>query len=189
MIINLALNVILATEAVTTSTEESGGIDLLLPAPEELIAGLIAFSIIFLVVWKYALPTLKSTLQQRQDAVKSELESAEKSKQEAATLLADYKAQVAGARKEAAQIIADSREQGEAVKADIIARADAEADQIKARAHEEVLAERERVAGDLRRQVAELSIDVAEKVVTSSLDAQAQRVLVDRYIEELGGVR
>ncbi len=35
MIMNLAWNVILATEATTTSGEESGGIDLLLPAPEE----------------------------------------------------------------------------------------------------------------------------------------------------------
>jgi F-type H+-transporting ATPase subunit b len=188
MFMNLVSNVILATEA-TTSAEESGGIDLLLPAPEELIAGLIAFIIIFAVAWKFALPALNTTLQARQDEVKSRLQSADKSKEEAATLLSDYKAQVAGAKEEAAEIVSDARDAGEAVKADIIARAEAEAEAIKARGHEEVVAERDRVAADLRRQVADLSLDVAQRVVVSSLDADSQRVLVDQYIDDLGGVR
>jgi F-type H+-transporting ATPase subunit b len=189
MFMNLPLNVILATEATTTSAEESGGIDLLLPAPEELIAGLIAFVIIFAVVWKFALPAMDETLEARQNEIKSRLESAEKSKEEAATLLTDYEAQVAGAKAEAAQIVSDARDTGEAVKADIVARAETEAEAIKARGHEEVVAERDRVAADLRRQVADLSIDVAERVVVSNLDADAQRVLVDQYIDELGGVQ
>lgn len=189
MLMNLSLNVILATEATTTSTEESGGIALLLPAPEELIAGLIAFVIIFMVVWKFALPALNQTLEARQNEIKARLESAEKSKEEAATLLSDYQAQVAGAKDEAAQIVADARDSGEAVKADIVSRAEAEADTIKERGHEEVVAERDRVAADLRRQVADLSIDVAERVVVSNLDTEAQRALVDQYIDELGGVQ
>jgi len=189
MIMNLPLNVILATEAATTSAEESTGADLLLPAPEELIAGLIAFTIIFFVVWKFALPALKATLQARQDEVKGRLEAAEKSKDEAAALLTDYQAQVAGAKDEAAQIVADARDAGEAVKADIVARAEAEAEAIKARGHEEVVAERDRVSADLRRQVADLSLDVAKRVVVTSLDDDAQRVLVDQYIDELGGVQ
>ena len=189
MFMNLVSNLILATEATTTSGEESGGIDLLLPAPEELIAGLIAFIIIFAVAWKFALPALSATLQARQDEVKSRLQSADKSKEEAATLLTDYQAQVAGAKEEAAEIVSDARDAGEAVKADIIARAEAEAEAIKERGHEEVVAERERVAADLRRQVADLSLDVAQRVVVSSLDADSQRALVDQYIDDLGGVQ
>jgi F-type H+-transporting ATPase subunit b len=189
MFMNLPLNVILATEATTSSAEESGGIDLLLPAPEELIAGLIAFIIIFAVVWKFALPALNQTLEARQNEIKSRLESAEKSKEEAATLLSDYEAQVAGAKVEAAQIVSDARDAGEAVKADIVARAETEAEAIKERGHEEVVAERDRVAVDLRRQVADLSLDVAERVVVSNLDAETQRALVDQYIDELGGVQ
>ena len=187
-----AWNLILATEEpvqISEETSESGGIDLLLPAPEELIAGLIAFIIIFLVVWKYALPVLKETLEGRQEAVRSELRAAEVSKEEAASLLEDYRTQIAGANEEAAQIVADAREAGEAVKADIVARAESEAEAVKARAADDVASERERVADDLRRQVADLSISVAERVVTSNIDEDAQRVLVDRYIDELGGVQ
>ncbi|GMQ94736.1 MAG: F0F1 ATP synthase subunit B [Acidimicrobiia bacterium] len=185
----LALTVIVAQEVTPISEEGSGGAGLLLPAPEELIAGLLAFGIIFAVVWKFALPALQATIEKRQAAVRTHLEAAEKAKLEAESLLADYRAQVAGAKGEAAEIVAEARDAGEAVKADIIARAESEADQIKARAGEEIVSERERVAEDLRRQVAELSIDVAERVVGSSLDVGAQRDLVDRYIDELGGVR
>ncbi len=189
MIMNLAWTVIVAQEAEQISEEASSGAALLLPAPEELIAGIIAFLIVFGVVWKFALPALHATLEKRQDAVRTDLEAAEKAKLEAESLLVDYRAQVAGAKNEAADIVSEARDAGEAVKADIIARAETEADQIKSRAGEEIASERERAASDLRRQVAELSIDVAEKVVESSLDGDAQRNLVDRYIDELGGVQ
>ena len=186
---NLAWTVIVAQEVENTSEEASSGAALLLPAPEELVAGIIAFAIIFLVVWKFALPALQATLEKRQDAVRTDLEAAEKAKLEAESLLVDYRAQVAGAKNEASDIVSEARDAGESVKADIIARAETEAEQIKARAGEEVDSDRERAAADLRRQVADLSIDVAEKVVGSSLDDDAQRDLVDRYIDELGGVQ
>ena len=187
-----AWNLILATEEpaqISEESSESGGIDLLLPAPEELIAGLIAFIIIFFVVWKFALPALKETLEGLQEAVRSELRAAEVSKEEAASLLEDYRTQIAGANEEAAKIVAAERDAGEAVKADIVTRAEAEAEAIKVRAADDVVCERERVTDDLRRQVADLSISVAERVVTSNIDEDAQRVLVDRYIDELGGVQ
>lgn len=168
---------------------ESGGIDLLLPAAEELIAGIIAFSIVFFFIWKWAIPALSATLEARQAEIAAEHESAEKAKLEAESLLSDYRAQMAAAKDESARIVADARDAGEVVKADIVARAETEANQIKARAHDEIATERERVSGDLRRQVADLSIEVAERVVGGTIDAERQRQLVDEYIEELGGVQ
>lgn len=107
---------------------------------------------------------------------------------EAESLLGDYREQVAGAQDEATAIVDEARVAGEQVKADIVARAEAEAEQIKSRASDEIEGERERVAGELRREVADLSITVAEKVVEANLDDDMQRQLVDRYIDELGGV-
>jgi F-type H+-transporting ATPase subunit b len=168
--------------------EEVGGIQLLLPHPDELIAGLIAFVIIFFFVWKWAVPALNKTLEARQQAIRAEYEAAEAAKVEAESLLDDYRDQLSGAKEEATAIVDDARNAGEQVKADIVARAETEAEQIKARAHDEIEGERERVAGELRREVADLSLTVAEKVVGTSLDDERQRELVDRYIDELGGV-
>jgi F-type H+-transporting ATPase subunit b len=180
---------ILAAEESAEGSEESGGLDLLLPAPEELIAGIIAFSIVFFFVWKWAVPALNKTLEARQGEIAAEYESAEKAKVEAESLLQDYRSQLAGAQQEAEGIVAKAREDGDAARADIVARAEGEADQIRARAADEVAAERSRIAADLRRQVADLSLDVAERVVGSSIDSTSQRELVDRYIDDLGGVQ
>jgi F-type H+-transporting ATPase subunit b len=168
--------------------EEASGIELLLPHPDELIAGLIAFVIVFFFVWKWAVPSLNKTLEARQAKIRGEYEAAEAAKVEAQSLLDDYQDQLAGAKDEATGIVDEARTAGDQVKADIVARAEVEAEQIKERAQGEIAGERERVSGELRRQVADLSIGVAEKVVGDSLDDDRQRELVDRYIDDLGGV-
>lgn len=183
----LFAQLILAAEE--SAEAESGGLDLLLPAPEELFAGIIAFSIVFFFVWKWAVPALNKTLEARQGEIAAEYESAEKAKVEAESLLTDYRSQLAGANQEAEGIVAQAREDGDSVRADIVARAEGEANQIKARAADEVEAERTRIAGELRRQVADLSLDVAERVVGTSMDSASQRELVDQYIDDLGGVQ
>ncbi len=180
---------LLLQDETPAAEEETGGIALLIPDTNEAIAGVIAFAIVFFFVWKWAIPALNKSLEARQQAIRAELESAESAKVEAQSLRDDYQSQLAGAKTEATQIVDDARTQGEQVRADVVARAETEADQIKSRADGEIAGERERVAGELRRQVADLSIDVAEKVVGSSLDTDAQRELVDRYIDDLGGVR
>ena len=63
---------ILAAEEV----EESEGIDLLLPEFSEVVAGVLAFSIIGFFVWKWVFPQIIKTLEARQQAIKDELESA-----------------------------------------------------------------------------------------------------------------
>ena len=187
----LAVQILATAEPVPISEggEGGGGLRLLLPVPEELIAGLIAFGIVFAVVWKFGIPALEETLDARAAAIKADLDAAEQAKQEAESLLDDYRAQLAGAREEAARIVEEAREAAEEVRADILSRAEAEAEAIRGRAREEIAAERERVAAELKQQVADLAIEIAGKLVAESLDVERQRQLVDRYIEELGGVR
>ena len=180
-----ASTLILATEA----ADEGEGIDLLIPESSELIAGVIAFGIIFFFVWKWVLPTLKTTLENRQAAIKSDLEAAEAAKVEAESLRADYRNQLASARDEASEIVESSRQAGESVKADIVARAEAEAESIKERAQDELAAERDRASAAIRREVVSLSLDVAEKVVGQSLDRDGQQALVEQYIDDLGGAK
>lgn len=176
----------LAAEGATA--DQPSGVDLLLPRDiNEIIAGLIAFLIVFGFIWKYAAPALNELLTNRQRAVSDRLEAAEKEKLEAAALKEDYDKQLAGARVEATRIVEEARQVGESARADIVARAESEAELIKTRAHDEVVAERERAVSSMRREVAGLSLDVAEKLVGATLDRDGQQVLVDRFIDELGG--
>ena len=173
---------------VLAAEEEASGADLLIPDLRELGAAIIAFAIVFFFIWKYAIPAFNEIIEQRQAAVKGDLEAAEAAKVEAESLREDYRQQLAGARDEAARLVEEARQAGEAARSDIVAKAQEEATDIKERAGSEMESERARVAGQLRSEVAGLSLDVAEKVVGRSLDRAAQQQLVDEFIDELGGV-
>jgi hypothetical protein len=69
--------VVLATEE---GAESGGGLSLVLPHPEELIAGILAFLIVFFFVWRRALPAINRTLEARQLAITGQLSDAENAK-------------------------------------------------------------------------------------------------------------
>ncbi len=166
--------------------EEASGVDLLIPDLRELGAAIIAFGIVFFFIWKYAIPAFNEMIENRQAAIKANLEAAEAEKEQAASLRSDYEASIAGARAEATKIVEDARQAGESARADIVARAESEAEDIKTRAGQELESERERAVASMRREVAGLSIDVAEKLVGRNLDRASQQALVDQFIDELG---
>lgn len=165
--------------------ESSGGLEILLPPVNELVAGIIAFAVVFFFVWRYAAPAINRMLEQRQEAISGQLDEAEKAKAEAESLLADYKGQLAEARAEGNKIIEEARESAEQMKADIIAKAEADAEQIRARAREEAEGEKARALADARSQVGDISIDLAGKIVGESLDQESHQALIDRYLADL----
>lgn len=165
--------------------EERSGIDLILPAVDELIWGAVAFAIAFFVLTKLAFPTLRKTIQDREGKIRGDLEAAEASKNEAQGMLDEYKKQMAEARSEANRVIEDSRQQAEQVRRDIIAKAEKDAEGIVARAQEQIQAERTRAVSELQATISNLSIELAEKVVGRSIDASAQKDLVDAYIRDV----
>ena len=171
-----------------TEPAEPEGVELLLPPSSELIAGLIAFAIIFIFVWRWVMPAVNRTLENRQQAITGQLTAAEATKHEAESLLTDYKKQLAGARDEANKIVEDARRSADALRADVVGKAEAEAQTIVRKARDEAAGERERAVGAIRHEVASLSLDVAQRVVGESVDAAAQKKLVDRYIAELEGL-
>jgi F-type H+-transporting ATPase subunit b len=165
--------------------EEASSIDLLLPATAELIAGIVAFALIFIFVWRWAMPAINRSLEAQQKAIGGKLEGAEAAKVEAAGLLADYKAQLDETRARQSEAIEEARATGEAMRDEIIAKATADAEAILSKAREDAAGERSRVLADARSDVANLSIDLAERVVGQSLDRETQLGLVERYIAEL----
>ena len=183
---NLFTPLLLATAEGEHAADEPSGLDLLLPRDvNEIIVGVIAFVVVFGFIWKFAAPALNEMLENRQNAIKADLEAAQAEKAEAASLKEDYASRLSGARDEATRIVEDARQSGEATRADIVDRAESEAEEIKTRAQAELESERESAMTSMRREVAGLSIDVAEKLVGRNLDQSTQQGLVDQFIDEL----
>lgn len=170
------------------TAEESGGVDLILPDTDELIAGIVAFLIVFGFIWFKGRHWISRILSARQEAVTSRLTEAEQAKVEAEALLAERRKEVAGAQDEANRIVEEGRRSAEAIRAEILAKAKAESDETARRSREGIEADRERASEQVRDLVAVLSLELAQKVVAGSVDADAQQALVDRYIDELEGM-
>src|SRR5947207_768496 len=94
-------------------------------------------------------------------------------------MLADYRAQLANARDEGNRIIEEARQTAEQLRRDLQARAEEESQTIVSRAQEEIRAERDRVFQDLRRQVGEIAVELAARVVGQSLDKASHEPLTD----------
>lgn len=165
--------------------ETSSNVDLVLPETAELIAGIIAFAIVFFFVWRWAWPTINKTLEQRQAAMAGQIEQADAAKVEAESLLADYKSQLAEAKTEGNRIIEDARATAEQMKTDMLSKAEGEAENIRLKAREDAASEKSRALADARSQVGDISVDLAGKIVGESLDADAHQALIDRYLEDL----
>lgn len=166
--------------------EDLEGIQLLLPAFYDLLFGGLSFLILMLLFWRFALPRAQQVLEKRADSIQGGIARAQQQEQEAAQLLSQYREQLADARNEAAKI----RTQAQADRDEIVANAKVEAlsaaDQLKQQAAVALEAERGRVVTDLRKEVGDLALELASKVLGESLkdDAKAKAV-IDRFIADL----
>ena len=158
----------------------------ILPDGKEILWAAISFVIVFgLLAWK-AWPAIKAGLQARQDRIREDLEKAEQARMEAETSLDEYKRQLADARNDASQIIEEARLQADSVRQERIAAVDGEIAELRARAAEDIRLATQRAMSDLQGRVAELSIELAEKVVERNLDRQTQTALIESYINQVG---
>jgi F-type H+-transporting ATPase subunit b len=159
---------------------------LILPETNEIIWGGLAFVVLLLVMWKFALPPVRNMMKQREDRIREDLERAETARTEAEGELANYRRQVADARNEAARIIEEARQSADEVKRQIQAQAEADAAETRSRAQEDIRLAAERAQADLQGRVADLSIELAEKIVERNLDRDTQLALVESYIGQVG---
>jgi F-type H+-transporting ATPase subunit b len=157
----------------------------LYPHAAELIAGAVAFAIIYVFMAKFVLPRMNALLEERRQKIQGEMERAEATRVEADTLLTDYRTQLAGAREESNRIIEEARRTADQLRTDLQAKAEQESQGIVARAQEEIRAERDRVFQELRSQVGEIAVQLAGKVVGQSLDKAAHERLIDEYIDQV----
>jgi F-type H+-transporting ATPase subunit b len=161
----------------------------IVPELNEIIWGGLAFLILLGVLWKFALPGVRNMMQQREDRIRGDLERAEQAKTEAESVLAEYDRQLADARNEAGRIIEEARQSADQLRRDLAARAETEAAQIRERASQDVRLATERATADLQGRMAELTIELAEKVVERNLDRDTQTALIESYIDNVGNGR
>lgn len=172
--------------AFASEEEASGGISAILPSMTEFVPMLVAFIILCVVLGKFGWPMFNAMLEKRESTIKGDLEKAEAARIESERALSEYKAQLEEAKAQAAQIVADAKATGEAVKADITAKAQVEADQMIAKAKVAIEAEKKAAVAELQSSVADTSIAVASRLIGENLSDDEHRKIIERYVNEAG---
>jgi F-type H+-transporting ATPase subunit b len=162
--------------------------DKIIPLTSELLVSLVSFGVLFVIMWKFALPPITNMLDERAAKIKDSLEKAEQTRVEAERLLDEYKQQLAEARLEANRVIEQGRKVAETMKDEIVAKANEERESMLTRAREEIQGEKRTAMAELQAQVADLSVAVANRVIGSTLSAADHKALIEKSIAEVGSL-
>ncbi|EOM74936.1 F0F1 ATP synthase subunit B [Rhodococcus rhodnii] len=161
----------------------------LLPAVYDIVWSIVALAVVAFVFWKFVLPMAQKVLDERTDKIEGGLQRAEEAQVEAKETLEQYRAQLAEARTEAAQIREDARLQGQQIITEMKAQAQEESERIVAAGHTQLAAQRQQIVTELRGDLGRTAVDLAEKVIGESLSDDVKRAgSIDRFLDELDSV-
>lgn len=140
---------------------------------------------LILLLRKFAWKPILDAVNERETSIKDALNSAEEAKKEMAFIQEDNQKVLKEARAEREALLKDARSNGADIVVQAKAEAKAEADKIIAQAQESIQNEKRAAINELKNQVAQISLEIAEKVIDSELDNKdKQAKLVDKLIKD-----
>ena len=143
---------------------------LLLPESGLLFWMLISFGIVVFILTKFGFPVIIKMVESRKTYIDESLLIAKQTYEQMAVVKAQGETIVDNARKEQVKIMNEAAQMRDQLVKDAKEKAGIEAAKLVEEARKQILIEKEDAIRDIRRQVAELSVDIAEKVIRGQLD-------------------
>jgi F-type H+-transporting ATPase subunit b len=146
---------------------------------------LVVFLISLYILNKVAFPRIRDALDRRRASIEESIDAAERTRQEADRLLADYRVRLQAAREQAEEIPQRARQATKTHEREGRERGQEMIADATRRAQRDIEAATKRALDDIRREVADLTVMATEKVTRKSLTEADQRRLVDEALSEL----
>ena len=160
--------------------------NLLLPDSGLLFWMTIIFAIVFFLLAKFGFPVITGMVEKRTRRIDDAIGAAREAESRLKGLAAEQEQLINDARAEHDRILKEAAQERERMIASAQEQARAEAGKIMDETRERIRQEKEAALRDIRREVATLSVAIAEKVVRKELSSdEGQKELVDRMFEEL----
>jgi F-type H+-transporting ATPase subunit b len=164
---------------------ESSGNFLVSPGLGLMIWTLVLFLVTMWVLKRTAFPRIQEALEKRANAVRENIEAAEKQRKEADDILKEYRQRLAEAREQADDIVTRARKASEAAIADATAAGKTKREELVAAARADIEMETKRALEKIRGEVADLTVLATEKVTRKSLDDADHQKLVEEALSEV----
>jgi len=141
------------------------------------------------VLWKFAWGPILAAVDAREKAIQGALDEAARQNQDAARLLEEHRQQLANARRQASDLVAEGKAAGDKVRKEIEERARLEAQAIVERAKNEIERERDAALDVLRRESVDLALSAAARLMQERMDQAKDRQYIERFLDEVSGSR
>ena len=154
--------------------------------PSTIIFTIINLLVLYFFFRKFLFGRVNAVLEEREQLIHKEISEAEANNAKAQELQKEYEAKLAGAREEAAQLVAGAKARADQAYAARMAEAEADAKQAAAEADTRLAAERSEMLRSARAEVAKLAVLAATEVAGKRLDTDSDRALAEEFLEKVG---
>lgn len=147
---------------------------------------LVAFLVVFVLLAKFGFPVITGMVEERKKFIDESLQSAREANERLASIHAESEAILKEAREKQALILSEAKRTSQAIVSAARDKANIEGTKLLDEARAQILAEKENALRDIRIQVADLSVKIAEKIMRNELEKDGEHEkLVKRFLEEL----
>ena len=147
---------------------------------------LLAFLVVFGILAKYGFPAITNMVDERNRYIDESLRKAHEAQERLANIEKEGESILQEAREKQAQILKEAAETRDAIVEQAQAKARSEGARLLDEATMAIEQEKKAAIADIRKQVAELSVDIAEKVLRKNLkDDKSQMDLIDRMLDDV----
>jgi len=163
----------------------SSGSFLITPNVGLMIWVLVVFVISFLILRKYVFPFIGQALDKRAQSISDEIDAAAEVRKKADAVLDEYRERLQEARQQAEEILGRANKSAEAVERRAREEAEVKRQEALEKTKRDIEAETRRAISEIRREVADLTVEATEKLTRKTLTEDDQRRLVQEALEEL----
>lgn len=146
----------------------------------------LAFGIVFFVLAKFAFPVINGMLKKREEEINNALELAERTHKEMEQLQANNEQLLQQAREERVKMLNEAKQMSDKFIEEAKVKANIEKDRIIESAKEIIEHEKMSATTEVKNQIADISIKVAEKIIAKKLDSDKEQLdYINRLLEEI----
>ena len=159
---------------------------LLLPDSGLLFWMTLVFLVVFFVLWKWGFPSIIKMVNERKEYIDESLAKAEEANLRLANIQKQGEELLMEAREKQAQILREASETRDTIVGQAQEKAHEESARILSEAKAEIENQKQAAIRDIRAQVAELSVQIAEKILQKELSTSAEQTqFIDRLLDDV----
>ncbi len=142
--------------------------------------------IIFFVARKFLFKPVQKIIKDRQDEIDGMYSKAGEARENAEAMEKELKERLSEAQSTSEKIVKEAEKRGQMREESILLKANAEAAAIVEKAEKDAALEKKKAMDEARKDISDLAVAIAEKVVDTQLKPEGQSALVDKFISDLG---